>query len=288
MKAMDTAMNHTSVQEEKHIDFIQRVKARRQLMKQAAEDLIKELGLPIESKYDVMSIIYRSPSVEQAIEKEATKAIEPQGIPARMLGTLPYNDDNVDSILAQLDGFIVAVACNTVPRNAILPELLEDEIDELAQTIRIKLWRTLRSRHIMSPKSYIRAIARSESIRAIYRLRASVPLPLDQEGELYQGQVLTTPSEGMQDPADEIEQKETTADIIADAVSAVVSLPPLQQQAMICALKDQIEDVLTLIVAFRRYEVDIEKIQWPENKADTHRLKASLSIARKKLYYLVR
>ena len=62
MKALDISMNHTIVQEEKHIDFIQRIKARRQVMKQAAEDLIEELGLPIEAKYDVMSIIYTSPS----------------------------------------------------------------------------------------------------------------------------------------------------------------------------------------------------------------------------------
>src|SRR5579859_2778992 len=90
MKAMDIAMNYVPVQEEKHIDFIQRIKARRQLMKQAAEDLIEELGLSIESKYDAMSIIYASPSptAEQGAEKESSKAVVPLEIP--ILESIPH------------------------------------------------------------------------------------------------------------------------------------------------------------------------------------------------------
>src|SRR6185312_1594277 len=99
---------------------------------------------------------------------------------------------------------------------------------------------TLQKRHIMSLKAYIRAIVRSEVIDMvrIAKRHASASLPLDEDGELDQGRLLTTPSEGMQDPAYEVEQKEIDADILAHIVNEIVNLPPRQQYAAICAIKD--------------------------------------------------
>jgi hypothetical protein len=290
MKALDISMNHTAVQEEKHIDFIQRIKARRQVMKQAAEDLIEELGLPIESKYDIMSIIYTSPSPPPApaMKKETSQVGQSAGI---LPAPFAYDDDanEIDFILEREERFILLLARKNIAYTNLPAELVEDEVDELAQRIRIKLWQALQTRHIMSIKPYIRAIAHSEYIRTKQHAYPVLPLTLDQEGELYQGQaLLITPSEAMQDPAHQVELQEMVATMIADTASAAMKLPPAQQHAMICALKDQVDDLADLVEAFRGFDVDIEKVQWPESNKEVHRLKASLAVARKKLRSLLK
>ena len=113
--------------------------------------------------------------------------------------------------------------------------------------------------------------------------KSELPLPLDEEGELYQGNVLVMFSEGMQDPLYELVQKETAAEYITQAVDILRSFPHCQRQVMICSLKDQLDDVLTLTKAFKKFEINIETVRWPSQKEEVKNLKASLSIAHKKL-----
>ena len=50
------------------------------------------------------------------------------------------NDTTVtDTILEQYDAYIIALAWKNVPRNLVHSTVLIDEVDELAQKIRIKL-----------------------------------------------------------------------------------------------------------------------------------------------------
>ena len=113
--------------------------------------------------------------------------------------------------------------------------------------------------------------------------KSELPLPLDEEGELYQGHVLVAFSEGMQDPLYELEQKEIAAEYITQVVDVLHALPPCQRKIMICSLKEQLDDVPTLTQAFKKFEVNIEAERWPSKKKEMRNLKASLSIARKKL-----
>ncbi len=52
---------------------------------------------------------------------------------------------------------------------------------------------------------------------------------------------------------------------------------------MICSLKEQLDDVSTLTQAFKKFEVNIEAVRYPSKKKEVQNLKASLSIARRKL-----
>ncbi len=106
-------------------------------------------------------------------------------------------------------------------------------------------------------------------------------LPIDENGELYHGHVLF--AKGAPDPASEVEQEELIADCMAKVVDDVLTLPSRQQQAMICSLKELLEDILPLIRAFKRRGVNIEAVRRPEQKDEAQRLMASLSIARRKL-----
>jgi hypothetical protein len=102
--------------------------------------------------------------------------------------------------------------------------------------------------------------------------KPDLPLPLDEEGELYQGNVLVTPSEGMQDPLYELEQKERGVEYIRQVVDVLRSLPPCQRRVMICSLKDQLDDVLTLAQVFKNFEINIEAERWPSKKKEVQNL----------------
>jgi DNA-directed RNA polymerase specialized sigma24 family protein len=199
-----------------------------------------------------------------------------------------YDVNEIDEILRLNDHYILALAREKVPRHMVSPDVLDLEIYELAQRARIKLWRSLQKRHITHIKAYIKCIIHSESMDMIRRGKSDLPLPLDEEGELYQGGVLMVPSEGMRDPLYELEQKEMAAEYITQAVDILRSLPRCQQQAMVCSLKDQLDDVLALTKAFRKFEMNIEAVRWPSERKEVQNLKASLSIARKKLRSVLR
>jgi DNA-directed RNA polymerase specialized sigma24 family protein len=203
---------------------------------------------------------------------------------SNLLGPSAFDSDpDVEEILKQHDTYIVDLARKKVPRNVVRPEMLRDEIDELAQRVRFKLWLTLRKKRINNLRAYIRSVVYTEVINMVRQYQAALPLPLDEDGELYQGNIIATPGEGMQDPAYEIEQEEAIDDYMTEAVEAVVKLPPRQQQAMICSLIDKIDDVLPLIDTLRNHAINIEEVNWPEESDELQRLQASLSIARKKL-----
>ncbi len=194
-----------------------------------------------------------------------------------------YDAKEIDEILRQNDSYILALAREKIPRHIAFPEVLDLEIHELAQRSRIKLWRTLQKRHITCVKAYIRCIVHSESMDMVRCYKPDLPLPVDEDGELYQGDVLLAPGEGMQDPLYELVQKETAAEYITQAVDILRSFPHCQRQVMICSLKDQLDDVLTLTKAFKKFEINIETVRWPSQKEEVKNLKASLSIAHKKL-----
>jgi DNA-directed RNA polymerase specialized sigma24 family protein len=198
------------------------------------------------------------------------------------------NNSEPGETLEQLDAYIIALARKKIPHNVVHPDVLDLEIDELAQNARIKFWLTSQKQQITNPRAYIRCIVHSESVNMIRQHRPILALPTDEDNELYQGDLLVTTSEGMQDPSDEFEREELVADYIAETVDAILTLPPCQQRAMICSLKDHLDDVLPLVIAFRNHRMDIETVNWPESKSEEQKSKASLSAARKKLLFLKR
>jgi len=195
-----------------------------------------------------------------------------------------YDANEINEILSQNDRYILALAREKVPRHIASPEVLDLEIHELAQRSRIKLWRMLQTRQITHVKAYIRYIVHSESMDMIRRYKPNLPLPIDEDGELYQGKVLVALGEGMHDPLFELENKEMAAEYIMRTVDVMRTLPHCQKQVMICTLIDQLDDVLTLTIALKKFEINIDTVRWPSKNKEVKNLKASLSIARKKLH----
>jgi RNA polymerase sigma-70 factor (ECF subfamily) len=191
-----------------------------------------------------------------------------------------------DDLLKLYDGYIYALVYKKMQRpsfNHVLSGRMnsELEVDEIAQHVRIKLWQALSRRRIQHPKAYINAIVQHELID-MARRQKFLPLPVDEEGELSTGTMIFTSQEGMNDPATECEQAETVTALTVRAVDAVLSLPPRQRQAMIASLAEWIDDFSELEEACKKRHLDI-RVNWPTTERERQSLRASLSIARKRL-----
>ncbi|MBA2678221.1 MAG: sigma-70 family RNA polymerase sigma factor [Ktedonobacteraceae bacterium] len=169
-------------------------------------------------------------------------------------------------------------------RNRMLQESREDVLD-LVQIAVSELW----SRHtsgkveIACSIAYLTSIVHSRCIDLLRRRKRCIvlPLSLDTDGEIYQGGTpLLSHEEGSyQDPVLAFEQKEFLEEVIAD----IVKLPGRQRYAMICVLKDEIDDTFPLVDVFKGHGIDIEPIHWPQERCELHRLHALLTVARKTL-----
>ena len=198
------------------------------------------------------------------------------------------NDLDMERILEDFDRYIRNLAERKVPRAVVLREMLDMDVDEIVQNTRIKLWQALQKREIINLGAYVRCIVHTECVNMVRGHKPILPLPLNEEGELYQGKVLVAPGQGIQDPAYEFECQEALADWMMEIVDAVLALPQQQRHAMLCVLKDWSNDVLPLAQALIDRGVDIETVYWPKETEELHKLKVSCSIARKKLRSLRR
>ena len=196
-----------------------------------------------------------------------------------------YDNDPVDEILVRLDPYIVALVENMARRSSSIarPEVLDLEIDEIVQKVRIKLWKALTEKLIAYPRAYIRAIVSNEFNDIPRKRKAPLPLPTDEDGEIHLGTTLLAEKEGMSDPAYAFELEEGLNEWMALAAQVISHLIPRQKHAMICLLKERIDNRIQLIEAFERHEVNIDDFAWPDNEADEIRLKASIYAARRNI-----
>jgi DNA-directed RNA polymerase specialized sigma24 family protein len=206
---------------------------------------------------------------------------------SNVAGPSAYDSDyDADKLLEQYDAYIITLARKRVPRNVIPSEMLSNEIDELAQKIRIKLWRISQKKQITSPKAYISSIAYTESVDIVRNYKSTLSLSVNEDGEIYEGNSRVTLSKGVPDPAENLEQEEAVIELTSRFIEEISLLPPRQLKAVIWSLRDQIEDFLPLLEALKNHGVDIEEMNWPNEREEVQRLRASLSIARRKLNIL--
>src|SRR5437588_712600 len=114
------------------------------------------------------------------------------------------SDFSVEEILERFDPYIVALVQMMVQRNSNIahPAVLDLEADEIAQRVRIKFWGALvdkqsRGVKIEHPKAYIRTMVSHMFHDIPRKRRPPLPLPTDDDGEIYMGDVMVTQSEGM-------------------------------------------------------------------------------------------
>jgi DNA-directed RNA polymerase specialized sigma24 family protein len=213
--------------------------------------------------------------------------IEPRGGAAMKLENLGgvsknESDSDIEEILVRFDSYVVMLvqkkACSS--SNIARPEVLDLEIDEIIQRVRIKFWRALLTRHIDHHRAYIRSIVSNEFNDLGRRRKAPLPLPTDEDGEIHMGNVLLSESNELADPAIAFEKEEATDDLLKLTAQVVTDLPPRMKLAMINYLKDQVDNMIMLTEAFEKHAINIKTMKWPDDPVDSRRLKASLSPAR--------
>lgn len=201
-------------------------------------------------------------------------------------------DATADELLTKLDAYIIDTVSKKMSRlssSVVPPDILDLEIDEMIQLVRIKLWQAQQQQQpIQYPRAYIQAIvthAYVDRIRA-YKNQRAMSLQAYESSELYTGDMIATPQDEV-NPASVFEQTEATKTVSADIAMAVLSLPPRQRQAMIASLAEQEYDVSLVLQELKNHQVDVD-MGWPEDKSERQRLRASLSVARKKIGHVMR
>jgi len=183
----------------------------------------------------------------------------------------------LEELLERLDPIIIT----EVEKRAY--HLSSEKRNEIKQNVRIKLWRALQERVIQSPPAYIRAIIKNEFNDLGRRRKLPEQLLLDDYGETKQGQLLVNLSEGWGNPEYIVEEREDVANRLRIAVEAISVLPRRQRLAMVCSLLERVDDVIHLKEVFGQYQVHIEVEGWPDDEMDVRRLKALISVARRKI-----
>jgi DNA-directed RNA polymerase specialized sigma24 family protein len=205
-------------------------------------------------------------------------------------GISAYDSDGDTDVklLREYDKFIRTLVRQKIPRNRIPAEVLDLEIHDLEQNVRVKLWLQLQKHSISNPKAYISRIVYTETVDLVRRYKPVLPLPVDEDGELYQGIPMVIPGEGMQDPAYELECEEMALQYIKKMATALLQLSRAEQKAVICSLKDCKDDgSLLLLKELKARAIPIEAIEWPTEKKSKQSLRVALSHARKKLRFLL-
>lgn len=178
------------------------------------------------------------------------------------------SDPDIEEILVRFDSYIVLQvqkkACSS--SNIARTEVLDLEIDEITQKVRIKFWHALLTKEIEYHKAYIRSIVSNEFNDLGRRRKAALPLPTDEDGELYMGNVMVNESNEFADPAIALEKEEVLDNLLELTAQVVHDLPPRMKLAMINHLKDQIDDMILLTEAFERYKVTIKTVKWPDDQ----------------------
>lgn len=189
----------------------------------------------------------------------------------------------LDEILEELDREIRYDARRKIPRNVVPLKLVYHEVEELAQDTRIKLWLAMRKGPIVNPRAYARRITCTTSVDVVRRYRKIPLLLVDEYGALAQDELIAAPGQGAQDPAIAYEQKESAAAFVEMIMRGLLTLPPRQQFGILCDLKNTVAAHQPLVEALSKHGLDLEAVHWPEDRAELQKLRASCSIAKRKL-----
>ncbi len=183
----------------------------------------------------------------------------------------PSYHPDVDAILVKLNPSIVS----HVKRVSASARLREEECEDLAQRVRMKLSVALSGRTIANLPAYLKKTISHEFITLLRQRKVFYALPLSDDGEALLGNVLLSVSCGMRDPSQEFEQQVVLQELLHILVDAVLLLPSVQRLALLCLLCERVDDLALLVAAFRERDIDISCMHWPVDKHERQRLRAS-------------
>ncbi len=200
-------------------------------------------------------------------------------------GPSAYDDDpggdEINSFLESYHSYILALARGEIP--GLFGYY---DSDDLAQDMLFKLWRVLLDHAIESPGAYIRRAVHNEKVGLVRKHRPYQYLVRDEEGEIWQGDVMVAPGEAFKSPEEAYIEKETLRDRLNALIDVVNDrLHPRQKLAATCAMQDLARDVPDMRETLREREMDGEG--WPEDEYERHLLQSSFSPVRRKLKRLL-
>lgn len=195
------------------------------------------------------------------------------------LSTMEINRIDINTILEHYGEWILTLARKQVSSHLISI----DEVDDLFQTTLIAFWLRLVSEkaQIVSPRAYLVSMVHSRAVditRQKQRHKVVQPLLTDQHGEVSWNDAFSIWNDEKQDPALICRYQE----LMDEVVEEVLKLPMHQRRAMICLLKDEVEDISTFAEILRKHGINIDAVHWPQDAVASQRLRSSLSVARRK------
>ena len=202
------------------------------------------------------------------------------------ISTTTYDTkEKLTIVLEQLDPYIImqGEAFGYTHSQFAHPAILDLEIKEVIQHVRIKLWEKLQDQHsITHYKTYIKSMVRNAFIDEMRKKKRFLPLLTDEYGEI-EGTLVGMYSEYTLDPASAFEQQGAADELINIVVEAITHLPERQKCAIICQLRERVDDLVQLDSTLEAHEVHVNTIVWPAALAEKQLLKASIPPARKKI-----
>lgn len=197
------------------------------------------------------------------------------------------NDTINDStaLLEQFDPYIImqGEAYGRTHSHFAHPAILDLEIKEVIQRVRIKLWEKLQAQYpITHYKTYIKTMIHHAFIDEMRKKKYCFPLLIDEYGEI-EGTLVTMYSEYTLDPASTFEQRVEADELINIVVEAIAQLPEKQKFAIICQLRERVDDLVQLDSTLEAHNVHVNTIVWPSKHVEKQLLKASIPPARKKI-----
>src|SRR5260370_41114331 len=139
-------------------------------------------------------------------------------------------------------------------------------MQDIAQESLISVYQVLSAKKpIYNLKAFTRQVFQNKCLDLLRRHKRMLPLPVNEDGEVYQGIVLINRSHGYADPAAEFEQNEALSDLTVFTLNQMRTLPARQRLALLWALV-QIADILPLSLKeiFTQYDPDLKTVNWPQ------------------------
>jgi RNA polymerase sigma factor (sigma-70 family) len=205
------------------------------------------------------------------------------------------NDTFVETFLIQMDPYIIRAVTRGIRGNLlrIHPALVDLEINEVAQRIRIKFWGAWQKRHIKTPTAYLKRIIHNEIIEFARTYQPTIPLPLDKYGELYQGEMILAynSQKSVSGSLEEAlfstywaeQEQRLTEKNIRTIVKIMLFFPEQQRYALLYKLNLVKDDIFYLKTVLQDLDVDLQQIPWPQTPQEKKRMGASYLVAKRTL-----
>ena len=184
---------------------------------------------------------------------------------------------SIEEFFEAYDSLILALA-----REALDRCIGASDCDDLAQEVRISLWRILARQEIIRPVAYIRRAIYNALVDLYRKEKPYQFLSTDDDGELDKGIPMVGVSKEFNNPEQIVEEEETAVEFLSLFVYALALLHTRQRHISVCRVLERVDNVDELKMFLAQSGLD-PNVEMPIAKDDRQLLQASYSAARRNL-----